>query len=330
MEISLGPEYDAYPSTVDEPVAVVEDPAICARIVEALQDDGFQHDVVVQAQGSLDLVFYDADHEFMTSVTVLPGWIRYGAPTDARLASTDLESLLAELGITRPWSTEALRAVRDVESRLATTARNLPAEPETPNLLATELTERWKQQWPASRPVAHELRGTENGRWVRFHSLPEAKRYAEDEAEYQELLHRHATVISELNALSATNSRDLLIITCAWSPGPKPPLRTAPVVDASPGAIYWQSLLIDDDEDWGQNWMHLFVERTGLGEARLQLLLRIVADDVTEGVIITDPDLTWLYHPYDGGADVIAATPADRDRLRARHSDWLPSHSAGL
>ncbi|WP_443334751.1 DUF3885 domain-containing protein [Streptomyces sp. CCNWLW230] len=31
-----------------------------------------------------------------------------------------------------------------------------------------------------------------------------------------------------------------------------------------------------------------------------------------------------------GGADVILATPAERDRLRQRHGDWLSDHPGGL
>jgi hypothetical protein len=50
----------------------------------------------------------------------------------------------------------------------------------------------------------------------------------------------------------------------------------------------------------------------------------------TSGVIISDPQLTWLYHPYDDGADVIAANTRDRDDLRERHASWLSQHRAGL
>jgi hypothetical protein len=52
---------------------------------------------------------------------------------------------------------------------------------------------------------------------------------------------------------------------------------------------------------------------------------------VTEGVIIiTTADINWLYHPYDGGADVIAATVVQRDRLRREHREWLSAQPAGL
>ena len=37
-----------------------------------------------------------------------------------------------------------------------------------------------------------------DARWVRFHSLPGSKRYAENEAEYACVLSRHNVVIGEL------------------------------------------------------------------------------------------------------------------------------------
>ncbi|MFD7002461.1 hypothetical protein ACFWA5_40990 [Streptomyces mirabilis] len=47
-------------------------------------------------------------------------------------------------------------------------------------------------------------------------------------------------------------------------------------------------------------------------------------------MFITDTELRRIHHPYDGGADVVLATPAERDRLRGRHTDWLSGHPAGL
>jgi hypothetical protein len=35
-------------------------------------------------------------------------------------------------------------------------------------------------------------------------------------------------------------------------------------------------------------------------------------------------------HPYDGGADVIAPTPGERETLRDRHRDRLSADSSGL
>lgn len=62
----------------------------------------------------------------------------------------------------------------------------------------------------------------------------------------------------------------------------------------------------------------------------LDPLVRAVADDECNGVIIMDTDLCRLYHPYDGGADVILADKEDRDQLKAKHFDWVPQNRYGL
>ncbi|MFC7384137.1 DUF3885 domain-containing protein [Sphaerisporangium rhizosphaerae] len=61
-----------------------------------------------------------------------------------------------------------------------------------------ELSERWQANWLDCPPVGHELKRFHGSRWVRFHSLPESKRYADTPAEYEILPRRHNTVLSEL------------------------------------------------------------------------------------------------------------------------------------
>ena len=48
------------------------------------------------------------------------------------------------------------------------------------------------------------------------------------------------------------------------------------------------------------------------------------------GVIVTDVALRWLFHPYDGGMDVIAPSVRERDRLAARFHTWLSDRPDGL
>ncbi|WP_168714593.1 hypothetical protein [Streptomyces sp. A0592] len=47
------------------------------------------------------------------------------------------------------------------------------------------------------------------------------------------------------------------------------------------------------------------------------------------GIFVTDPGLTRIHHPYDGGADVVLPAPGERDRLRELHSAWLSAHPSG-
>jgi hypothetical protein len=76
--------------------------------------------------------------------------------------------------------------------------------------------------------------------------------------------------------------------------------------------------------------MTLYVSAASLEPSTLNPFLRAVADDEIGYAIIAPLDLRWLYHPYDGGADVIAPSVHERDALKNRHADWLSAHPAGL
>lgn len=187
----------------------------------------------------------------------------------------------------------------------------------------------WARRWPGRQPIAHTLRGSEE--WIRFHSLPGSRRYARDEAEHAEILRRHRIVLGELVERGREPVRDLLVVTCSWSASPVPEPRSAPVAGTCPAARYWVSVT-DEEPDIVDDciWTHLYVDSVDLDDPRLDRLLRIVADDRAAGVLILPPDLGWLYHPYDGGADVYPATLDHRAELAAAHADWLSSSASGL
>jgi hypothetical protein len=93
----------------------------------------------------------------------------------------------------------------------------------------------------------------------------------------------------------------------------------------------WTALAYDDDPDPElHSYTHLYADRRPWRPGTADGILREVADDVLSGVIITDIGLARIHHPYDGGADVIATSPQERDRLRDSHRDWLPRNPAGL
>ncbi|WP_442819504.1 DUF3885 domain-containing protein [Streptomyces sp. NBC_01230] len=183
----------------------------------------------------------------------------------------------------------------------------------------TALTELWQQRWPHCPPVGYKLRDPYRDVWVRFHSLPKSKRYAENESEYAVVLERYNTVLDELFA-----GADMYVITPRWAAEPEvPPLQ--------PDSGYWQSLLVEDDpEPEFRTYCHLFAARRPWQRGCIDELLREIADDKVAGVLITDTRMRRIHYPYDGGADVFLATPQERDRMRDRHTSWLSSHPSGL
>ncbi|MFF4879653.1 hypothetical protein [Micromonospora sp. NPDC000668] len=189
------------------------------------------------------------------------------------------------------------------------------------------LIELWEQRWPECPPFAHWLRGRYPDRWVRFHSLPGSKRYADNDSEYAIVLDRHYTVLSELGPGAV-----LLVVTSEWTEGP----ATTPRMwlrrsEVAPSAWHWQTLLEDrEDEPEYRIYTQLYAETVPWRRGAIDVLLRAVADDELANVILAPNDFRWLYHPYDGGADVILPTQEQRDALKARHPDWLSEQPSGL
>ncbi|MFE0156557.1 hypothetical protein ACFWY5_56185 [Nonomuraea sp. NPDC059007] len=83
-----------------------------------------------------------------------------------------------------------------------------------------ELTARWQARWPDCPPIGHELKRYYTSRWVRFHSLPGSKRYADTPAEYDILLDRHNTVLTEL-----FDGQDALIVMVTHCRAGRPAVR---------------------------------------------------------------------------------------------------------
>lgn len=177
----------------------------------------------------------------------------------------------------------------------------------------------WHARWPGIHPIAHELRDLAPANWVRFHSLPESQRYAETQAERNEIMSRHTTLLTELST-TVTND-NLYVITPTWS-------DTYAPADQSPdfpNSTHWKTLPAD-----AHGWTHLHIATTNTRDPDLLTLLHRVANDAAPGIIITPPNAAFLYHPYDGGADVIAPDIRTRNNLIAAHHDWLPDTASGL
>ena len=76
----------------------------------------------------------------------------------------------------------------------------------------------WRERHPSGPPVAHTFRTRYADRWVRFHSLPDSKRYPESEDEYAIVLDRYNTILDELFA-----DTDVFVVTMDWSNTPTGP-----------------------------------------------------------------------------------------------------------
>ena len=165
----------------------------------------------------------------------------------------------------------------------------------------------WDEHFPDSAPLGYRLRQAYPERWLRIHSLPESKRYADTEEEYAELLRRHNKVATD--ALGAGSRCYLIEGFCIVSG------------DRRDGWV----LTLDGEE----------LPRPEATEAiwsygRHDALLRQVADWKTANIIFASPGSGRVYAPYDGGADLIYLNEQERDERKAVYRAWLSAYPGGL
>ena len=151
---------------------------------------------------------------------------------------------------------------------------------------------------------------------MRFHSLPESKRYPESEAEYRIILDRYNAVLGAL----AMSGSGVTLLTTEFSERAVP---CAPPEESS-GASWWRSV-----EDDGVFW-HVYAEEVVWQQARFDPLIRKVADGATSNLMVCDTECRWIFHPYDGGMDIVLDSTAARDQLRAEFQAWLSPRPDGL
>jgi hypothetical protein len=178
------------------------------------------------------------------------------------------------------------------------------------------MLDQWNIAFPNSEPVAHLMRKRFADRWVRFHSLPESKRYPESEDEFGILIDRHHAV---LNSLVRAGSKVILITTEFSRVGGEPPPPKL-----MPNANLWRTFAMEEFA-----W-HVYAQEISLNFAMLDPIIRTVAIDAVGEVMLIDPECRWIYHPYDGGMDLILEAPAARDELKMKFAEWLSRLPSGL
>lgn len=189
-----------------------------------------------------------------------------------------------------------------------------------------ELITFWNRELPHVTPEAHRLKHECRARWVRFHALPESKRYPENEAEYAEILRRHNAVLGELYGAHST----VFVVLPEYAESPAPTRPEKKLSDLFPVTEHWRTLAQHDEDDDEAFYWHLHAAAVGYTGTELNGLFRLVANDEVGNILIVCPTKGVVFHPYDGGADLVLASTEDRDRLKARHSAWLSSHPDGF
>lgn len=181
----------------------------------------------------------------------------------------------------------------------------------------------WAVMYPDCEPRAEILKDKFAVDWLRLYVLDDAKRYAENMEEQATIISRHNEILGVLNP-----QEPLVLLTVEWSDSPTPEAHSRKQAIA-PNRVHWMTFR-DDPEETDPAfimWRHIYASKINWTRGCLDNLLTAVSKDEEAGVIIAPQSLSWLYHPYDGGCDVITRSPATRDMLRQTFPEWLESQA---
>ena len=184
----------------------------------------------------------------------------------------------------------------------------------------------WAREFNDVEPRAHDLKHEFGNRWVRYHALPESKRYPEEKREYIEIYRRHNTVLQELLG----NEAIILVIVPEYSESNLPRKPESALEDLFPYTVPWRSLEEHEEDDRLVFYTHLHVAKIVFTGSELNHLFRMVADDKVGNILLVSLGENLIFHPYDGGADVVLSTDAERDQLKEKYSEWLSLHPDGF
>ncbi len=184
------------------------------------------------------------------------------------------------------------------------------------------IAEEWRITFGAIPPLGHVCRAELNDRWFRIHSLPESKRYPEDDLERQEICRRHNEVATRV--LGLKEECILLIGRYSGNPDGAEEEIFSDCTRALPPQpeLFWQ---LDED-----SWMGFCGERTTWVPGEFDQLIRDVADEEEYNVLFFSPSRASIYSPYDGGADLILPIPDLVAPSKERWSSWLSGREDGL
>lgn len=182
----------------------------------------------------------------------------------------------------------------------------------------------WNKFHPNSIPISHTLKYSEQKNWVRLHTLPQAKRYSETEAEKETICFRQNS-IAEFILGGGSKCRNYYCELEGAEANPN--LQQILSRDFDKFRNSTKSEYFSEDYE-GNCVIHCFdsIWQTN----SFNRVLFALANDELKSVIWMSAQTGAIFAPYDGGIDLILPSIEQCNKAREKFKDWISSHPAGF
>ncbi len=188
----------------------------------------------------------------------------------------------------------------------------------------------WTSNYGETIPISHYFKYDYAHRWFRIHNLPESKRYADNVKEWEILLFRQNTIITDLFG----ENTNVLLVTGEYnddSPNVTQITEVEPCFKDYSFAILERINLYELSPDVyyeGQTYRPAFSE-TIWNSNRHDALLKEIANDNTRAFFVS-PEKKIIVAPYDGGIDFIVEDMPTRNTYKQKYKEWLSEREDGF
>lgn len=188
----------------------------------------------------------------------------------------------------------------------------------------------WNLTFPKTVPISHLFKHEYAIRWLRIHSLPDSKRYAENDEEWHILLTRQNEIITDLLG----TGMNVLLVTGDYYWGDEKDIHItveseifAPYSFARMDDIYLNKLNTANYEETAV-YRPAFAETSWNYGTHDQLLREIAVDNMRAFFVSFEKNI--IIAPYDGGIDFILKDVSSKDFYKEKYRHWLSKREDGL
>jgi hypothetical protein len=188
----------------------------------------------------------------------------------------------------------------------------------------------WTKRYSKTLPISYLFKHDYTDRWFRIHSLPESKRYPDNDEEWRLLLNRQNSIITDI---LGDNSK-VLIVTGEYQYEGHTDLNSSEDVNSIEKLSFTHLDNIDlhklspGEYEKGQTYKPRFSESVWV-KGNWDNLLRDVAQDNVR-VFFISVDNEAVVAPYDGGIDFILKDKETKDSYKDKYHNWLSDRDDGL
>ena len=178
----------------------------------------------------------------------------------------------------------------------------------------------WKASFGLAGPCGFLCREAHHDLWVRIHSLPESKRYPENEADRAEILRRHNTVAS----LILGENADCIVFAARF--GRLPEIDGGTLVGIGDLRFaHVPALSINE----GDESIQFFATQTVWCFGVFDDLILAAAENSIGPILFANLNLGTAYSPYDGGADLFLESHSAVKTAKDFWKSWLSLRADG-